>query len=51
MDELGSGTADQPAAVQAPPMEGLDLGMPPIEPAAAEELPVEELPAEANETM
>ncbi|HSR88731.1 MAG TPA: preprotein translocase subunit SecG [Pontiella sp.] len=51
MDEVGIGTVAQPAAVQAPPPEGLDLGMPPVEPAPAVDFSTEELPAEANETM
>ena len=46
MDEVGSGSAAQPAAVQAQPMEGLDLGMPAVEP-----VPAEEVPAEPVETM
>ena len=41
MDEVGSGSAAQPAAVQAQPMEGLDLGMPAVEPDPAEEIPEE----------
>jgi preprotein translocase subunit SecG len=40
MDEVGRGSAMPPAAVQSQPMEGLDLGMPPVEPAPAEEVPV-----------
>jgi preprotein translocase subunit SecG len=46
MDEIGTGTAAGPAAVQQPPMDGLDMGMPPLESAQAEDIP-----AEANETM
>ncbi len=48
MDEVGRGPAAQPAAVQTPPMEGLDLGMPSMDDTpAAEEVPV----APSNETM
>jgi len=41
MDEVGSGSVAQPAAVQSQPLEGLELGMPAVEPVPAEELPVE----------
>ena len=46
MDEVGIGSTAQPTAVQSQPLEGLDMGMPAVEPA-----PVEELPAEPIETM
>lgn len=41
LDAVGSGTIDQPAAVQSPPLEGLDLGAPPMEPIPTEEIPVD----------
>jgi preprotein translocase subunit SecG len=41
MDEVGRGSAMPPAAVQSQPMEGLDLGMPAVEPVPVEELPIE----------
>lgn len=46
MDSVITGSSTQPAAVQAQPMEGLDLGAPPIE-----SVPAEELPAEPIESM
>lgn len=48
MDEVGRGPAAQPAAVQMPPVEGLDLGMPALDNnPAAEQVPVEP----SDETM
>jgi preprotein translocase subunit SecG len=41
MDEVGSGSAVQPAAVQSQPLEGLDMGVPMVEPVPAEEIPAE----------
>jgi len=46
IDEVGRGSTAQPAAVQSPPTDGLDLGM-----QVAEPFPVEELPVEPIETM
>lgn len=41
MDEVGSGSVAQPAAVQSQPLEGLELGMPAVEPVPADESQVE----------
>jgi preprotein translocase subunit SecG len=47
LDEIGRGSAAQPAAVEPQAMEDLEMGMPVVEPV----IPVEELPAEPIENM
>lgn len=46
LDEVGSGSSAQPAAAQSQPLEGLDMGLPAVEP-----VPAEEFPAAPNDTM